>query len=86
VSLLRPVFESCLALVALFTLVGSYDAPVKAFYRAALQAARAHLPSLPLVMSFIPPNDHDVPAFVNTLQAAGGGPIVIDHRETPPYQ
>ena len=36
-----------------------------------------------MVMSFIPPNDYAVPAFINALRAdgnAGGGPLVIDHH------
>ena len=57
-----------------------YDAAVKAYYRAAVERARAHLPQLPLYMSFIPPNDGAVPAFVGEVKAAGGGAIVIDHH------
>ena len=58
-----------------------YDEAVKAYYKAALQRAREHLPpSMPLVMSFIPPNDYAVPAFVNKLKEEGGGSLLIDHH------
>jgi len=57
-----------------------YDAAVKAYYTAAVAAARVHLPSLPLLMSFIPPNDYAVPGFVQDLGAAGGGTMLIDHH------
>ena len=59
-----------------------YDASVKGYYEAALHTARAHLPTLPLVMSFIPPNDFGVPAFIRRLQENGGGDLLIDHRES----
>ena len=45
-----------------------------------MTAARAHLPSLPLYLSFIPPNDEAVPAFVAGLVAAGAGRLVIDQH------
>ena len=58
-----------------------YNEAVRDYYRRALAAARASLPpSLPLVMSFIPPNDYAVPAFVRALAAGGGGTIWIDHH------
>ena len=58
-----------------------YDDSVKAYYRAALSEARASLPSpLPLVMSFIPPNDYAVPAFVEDISNSYSSPILIDHR------
>ncbi|EOD08062.1 hypothetical protein EMIHUDRAFT_446395 [Emiliania huxleyi CCMP1516] len=57
-----------------------HDDAVKAYYRAAVTAARAHLPSLPLYLSFIPPNDEAVPAFVAGLVAAGAGRLVIDQH------
>ena len=59
-----------------------YDAAVKVFYTAAAKAVSGVLPSLPLVMSFIPPNDVAVPAFVKELGAQLGGdtPLLIDHH------
>ena len=60
-----------------------HDAAVKDFYRVAVGAARASLQSLQLVLSFIPPNDAAVPAFVEALRAAGSGRLIIDHRAPP---
>ena len=59
-----------------------YDAAVKSYYELALNSAREILPDLPLVLSFIPPNDYDVPAFVSDMDERfrGAPPIIIDHR------
>ena len=60
-----------------------YDAAVKTYYRHALRRARASLPSLPLFLSFIPPNDLGVPAFVQSLLASepsNQGPLIVDHH------
>jgi len=59
---------------------GGFDAMIKEFYTEALHAARENLPSLPLVLSFIPPNDYAVPAFLNSLMAGGGGQLLADHH------
>ncbi len=56
-----------------------YDAAVKQFYRRAVSAARRRLPELPLLLSFIPPNDLAVPAFVRAL-AADAGELLVDHH------
>lgn len=58
-----------------------YDQAVKAYYRAAISEARASLPSpMPLLMSFIPPNDYDVPAFIEDMSNAYSSPLLIDHH------
>jgi len=60
-----------------------YDAAVKTYYRRALRRARASLPSLPLFLSFIPPNDLGVPAFVQSLltsEPSNAGPLIVDHH------
>ena len=44
-----------------------YNEAIRTYYAAAMAVARKSLPSLPLVMSFIPPNDEAVPAFVRAL-------------------
>lgn len=38
-----------------------HDASVKKFFTESIAAARSSLPSLPLVTSFMPPNDQNVP-------------------------
>ena len=58
-----------------------YDQAVKGFYRAALSEARAALPSpLPLIMSFIPPNDLNVPSFIEDISNSYSTPLLIDHH------
>ena len=57
---------------------------VNAFYERALPAARAHLPKLPLVLSFIPPTSA-VMDFLDKVDgrwygASGGGPLLADHH------
>ena len=58
-----------------------YDQAVKSYYRAAISEARASLPSpLPLLMSFIPPNDDGVPAFMEDMSNSYSAPLLIDHH------
>ena len=61
-----------------------FNAAVRAHYEAAIPVAREALPTTPLIMSFIPPNDYDVPGFVKQLEARadsdGAGPLIIDHH------
>lgn len=54
-----------------------YMGAVKAFYRDALAAARKALPTLPLVLNFIYPNNVGIDLFMHELQA-WGAPLILD--------
>ena len=56
-----------------------YLAAVQHFYRRAIVATRAVLPTLPLVLNFIYPNDKGLDIFMNELQREPwGGALVLD--------
>jgi hypothetical protein len=54
---------------------------VRAFYDAALPRVREALPALPLLLSFIPPNDHGAAQYVAAARAtAGAGELIADQH------
>ena len=52
---------------------------VNAFYQGAIAAVRPHLPSLPLILSFIPPSP-GVMGFLQGASLASSGPHLVDHH------
>ena len=63
---------------------GIYEEHVNAWYERALPAARLHLPTLPIVLSFIPPTSL-VTDFLSKIAASpaslnGGAPLLADHH------
>ena len=56
-----------------------YDGAVNAFYKRALSAARAHLPTMPLVLSFMGPSPN-VLSFLKNAGDTSTGPVLADHH------
>ena len=56
------------------------EAAVDAFYEAALAAARAHLPALPLALSFIPPTPGVVAFLQRLTKKKDAAPVLVDHH------
>ena len=57
----------------------SKEDAVNAFYQAAIAAVRPHLPSMPLILSFIPPSA-GVMSFLQGPRLAASGPHLVDHH------
>ena len=57
----------------------SKEDAVNGFYQAAIAAVRPHLPSLPLILSFIPPSA-GVMSFLQGPRLAASGPHLVDHH------
>ena len=57
----------------------SKEDAVNGFYQAAIAAVRPHLPSMPLILSFIPPSA-GVMSFLQGPRLAASGPHLVDHH------